>query len=78
MDVEGRGLVSRVALAEMLMQQINANAASIAAKSLLAVRGLKQSINRAGEHPLTAGVDLKQWVFKLIRVTAPRTMGCGT
>jgi enoyl-CoA hydratase len=69
------GLVARVVAREAWLEEAKRVARAIAAKSPVSVRLAKESVDRAFDVPLTAGLDLERRAFYLARASEDATEG---
>jgi enoyl-CoA hydratase len=69
------GLVARVVAREAWLDEAKRVAREIAAKSPVSVRLAKESVDRAFDVPLTAGLDLERRAFYLARASEDATEG---
>ena len=69
------GLVSRVVTAEALAEEVQKLAETIAAKGPLAVRYLKEAVNKGMDMTLEQGLRLEADLYFLLHTTADRTEG---
>jgi len=74
-EAERAGLVSRVVVADKLMEQAMAVAAKIAGYSLPAVMMAKESVNRAFETPLGEGIRFERRLFHAMFATEDQKEG---
>jgi enoyl-CoA hydratase/carnithine racemase len=74
-EAERAGLVSRVVPAADLLREAQATAATIAAKAPLAVRAIKEAVNRADETPLREGILFERRLFNALFATGDQTEG---
>ena len=74
-EAERAGLVSRVVLAESLLDEALKTGASIASFSLPAVMMAKEAVNRAYELPLTEGILFERRLFHSLFATADQKEG---
>ncbi|MGL6209160.1 MAG: enoyl-CoA hydratase [Paracoccaceae bacterium] len=69
------GLVSRVYPAKTLMEEVMKTAHKIAEKSMLSVRAIKESVNRAQEMPLREGLLFERRMFQSLFATEDQKEG---
>jgi enoyl-CoA hydratase len=69
------GLVARVVAREAWLEEAKRVARAIAAKSPVSVRLAKESVDRAFDVPLTAGLELERRSFYLARASEDATEG---
>jgi enoyl-CoA hydratase len=69
------GLVARVVASEAWLEEAKRVARAIAAKSPISVRLAKESVDRAFDAPLTAGLEFERRAFYLARASEDATEG---
>ncbi len=74
-EAERSGLVSRVVPADRLLDEAMAAAKGIAAKSMVAVRAVKESVNRSYETTLREGVLFERRLFNALFATEDQKEG---
>ncbi len=74
-EAERSGLVSRVVPAKKLMEEVMGAAAKIAEKSMMAIMGAKESVNRSYEVSLSEGLLFERRVFHSMFATEDQKEG---
>jgi enoyl-CoA hydratase/carnithine racemase len=74
-EAERSGLVSRVVLADDLVDEAVATAAKIAEKGAIAVMATKEAVNRAYETTLAEGVRFERRLFHALFATQDQKEG---
>jgi enoyl-CoA hydratase len=74
-EAERSGLVSRVVPAKKLMDEAMAAAEKIAAKSAVAVKVVKESVNRSYETTLREGILFERRIFHALFATEDQKEG---
>ncbi len=74
-EAERSGLVSRVVPADKLIEEAMAAARTIAAKSALTVRAVKEAVNRSYEVPLREGLLFERRLFNALFATDDQKEG---